>query len=289
MKIRKFLEVLAEGIDRVLRWKGLPYLVLVLVSIYLLFPLYWAFVTSFKSFDEVMRWPPSLIPRHFTLASYIHVLTHSPIPLYLANSVFYALSVTAVVMITATLTTYGLSLYPYKGSGEVFLTFFALRIIPPQSLWLPFIIFFSRAGLMNTRPAVIIFLITFIYPLSIWLLKGIFDAFPRELRDSATVDGCSRIGVLFHIVLPIVAPGVAAIGIVAFLWAWSEFMFPFLVLNSDVLKPITLGIFYFVGDENCIWNALAAAEVLAITPGLVLFVVLQRHIVRGLSAGAIKE
>ena len=121
------------------------------------------------------------------------------------------------------------------------------------------------------------------------MLKGIFDAFPSDLIDSAAIDGASRIKTLLSIVIPVIAPGIGAVAIIAFLWTWNEFMFPFLVLNDESLYPITVGLSYFVGDEGIQWGPISASGVLAMLPGVLFFVIAQRHIVEGLSEGAIKQ
>lgn len=281
MKIR-------DGIDKILAWKGTPYIVLILILSYLLFPIYWTFVTSFKPSEEIFKWPPNLIPRDFTLANYRISLAESPIPKYIGNSALYSLSVAAFIVLIGTITTYGLSKFPYRGSDKVTFTFFAIRIIPPQSLWLPFIILFTRFGLINTISGVVVYEIMLVYPLCILMLKGLFDAFPSELIDAALIDGSSRIGTLFRVIIPVVAPGIAAVAIIAFLWSWNEFMFPFLVLNTENLYPITVGIYHFVGDEGIKWGPISATGGLAILPGLIFFIIAQRHIIAGLSQGAIK-
>jgi len=287
-KIEVPLQKVRNGIEKIIAWNGTPYVVVILIFSYLLFPLYWTFITSFKLSEEIFQWPPTLFPQHFTFSNYKISLAESPIPKYILNSALYSLSVAAFIVFIGTITTYGLSKYSYRGSDKVAFMFFATRIIPPQSLWLPFIILFTRFGLVNTRAGVIIYEIMLVYPLCILMLKGIFDAFPSELIDAALIDGSSRIGTLFRVVMPIIAPGIAAVAIVAFLWSWNEFMFPFLILNTEPLYPITVGIYHFVGDEGIRWGPISATGGLAILPGLIFFIIAQRHIVAGLSKGAIK-
>jgi len=275
-------------IDVVLRWEATPYIVLIVGSVFLLFPIYWTFITSFKAPLEIFQWPPTLFPRSFVTSNYVYALWQTPFKENILSSVIYALSATAFVIVIGTLTTYGFVVYPYRGSRAVMLAFLATRIIPPQTLWIPFIIMFSKIGLINTRPAVILFLIVLIYPLSIWMLRGIFLSFPRELIEAATIDGASRVQTLLRVVVPVVAPGVGAVAIIAFLWSWNEFMFPFLVLNSPPLYPITVGLFHFVSDEGVLWGPICAAGTIAILPGLLFFLFAQRYIVEGLTKGAIK-
>jgi len=267
----------------------LRYAALLLIVFYLLFPFIWTLITSLKTIQEVFSWPPTFIPREWSVEGYVNALFRSPVPLYVMNSVIYSLSTAAVVIVIATITTYGLSMYPYRGSNKIFVSFFFTRVIPTQILWLPLIVMYQRLGLMDTRLGLIIFLIALSYPLCVWMLKGLFDAFPRELMDSAALDGCTRMSSLFKVVMPVLAPGVAAIGMVSFLWAWSNFMFAFLLINSNELKPVTVGVYYFVGDEGIEWNSLAATEMMVVLPGIIFFFLAQRHIVRGLTAGASKS
>lgn len=288
MQLRILPRKIRKSINELLGWGGTPYVVIVLVIFIILLPFYWTFITSFKLLEETYQWPPTLLPQQFSLSGYRYALLTAPVPMYLVNSVIYSLCTAAIVIFIGTLTVYGLTMYPYKGSGKILLAFFATRIVPPQALWLPFIIFFSRIGMINSRPPVIIFNVIMVYPLSVWMLGGLFQSFPRELVDSATIDGCSRLGALFRVVIPVIAPALAAVAIIAFLWAWGEFMFPFLILNKESFYPITVGAYWFLGDEGIMWNALAATQILAISPGLLFFIIAQRHIVKGLTAGAVK-
>jgi multiple sugar transport system permease protein len=278
-----------RAIDRVISWKATPYLILIVISSALLLPIYWTVVTSFKPLNEVFRWPPTLWPSEFTLVHYVEALVNAPIFWNILNSTIYSLIVTIFVITIGTLTTYGFSMFPYRGSGRVAFAFLAIRVIPPQILWLPFIIIYTRLGLINSRPGVAIFEIMLVYPLSIWLIKGIFDSFPRELIDSASIDGASRIRTLIRIVVPVVAPAIGAVAIISFLWTWNEFMFPFLVLNNEKLYPITVGLHFFVGDEGIKWGPISASGVLAMLPGLVFFIFAQRYIIEGLTEGAVKQ
>ncbi|MBW8003036.1 MAG: carbohydrate ABC transporter permease [Planctomycetes bacterium] len=283
------LKTIRGALNAAIAWKRTPAIVLIVFCAFLFMPLYWTLVTSLKTTKEIFSWPPTLFPKSLTLGHYVKALIHSPIFGNILNSIFYSLTATVIVVTVAALTTYGFSVYQYRGSTKVALVFLGTRIIPPQSLFVPFVVLFSKLGLINTRPAVIIFQFVLVYPLSIWLLKGIFDKFPRELVDAARIDGASRIFTLLKVVLPIVAPGIGAVAIIAFLWTWNAFMFPFLILNSPQLKPITVGIFHFVSDRGIEWGPMAASSVLAIIPGVVFFIFAQRSIVSGLTLGAVKS
>lgn len=286
--LRSVLSTIRKALDRAIAWKATPYIVLVVICGVMVFPIYWTLATSFKPMTEIYQWPPTLVPHQLTTSNYVYALLETPFSQNILSSVIYALSATLFIVVIGSLTTYGFVVYPYRGSHTSMLIFLATRIIPPQTLWLPFIIVLSRLGLINTRPAVIVFLIVLIYPLSIWMLRGIFEAFPKDLIDAAAVDGASRIQTLVKVVVPVVAPGVGAVAIVAFLWSWNEFMFPFLALNSPHLYPITVGLFHFISDEGVLWGPISASGLIAILPGVLFFIFAQRYIVEGLTRGALK-
>jgi multiple sugar transport system permease protein len=276
-------------LDKAFEHKVTPFLVIGVILVILLGPIYWTLVTSLKTLPEAIRWPPTYWPREFTLEAYVDVLTRSPVPKYLFNSVLMALITTAIVVTAAVFTTYALTRFKFRGSKAAFMGFLVVRLIPPISLLLPFYMILRELGLINTRAAVIIYCIYLTYPLTVWMLKSFFDQFPQDLIDAALIDGASRLGALFKVVLPVIANGIAAVAIIAFLWTWIEFLAPFLFLNTDNLKPITVGLYYFVGDETTYWNSLTAGAILSIIPGIIFFVLAQRYIISGLTAGFGKE
>lgn len=278
-----------RGLSNIFEHKATPYVIMAVVLILLLGPIYWTLITSLKTLPEAIKWPPSYIPENFTLEAYKEVLGRSPVPKFLLNSIIYALVTTTIVTTAAVFTTYALTRYKYRGSNMVLLSFLFIRLIPPISLLLPFYLILRQLGLINTRASVIIYTIYLTYPLAVWMLKSFFDQFPQDLIDAALIDGASRLGALVRVVLPVIANGIAAVAIIAFLWTWIEFLAPFLFLNTDNLKPITVGLYYFVGDETTYWNSLTAGAILAIIPGIAFFMFAQRYIVSGLTAGFGKE
>lgn len=278
MGVRRFLA-------NVVGHKATPYVLMTVLLFFLLIPIIWTFLTSFKSLEETFRWPPTYLPERATGEAYVDVIKRSPVPTYLLNSLMIALLTTVVVTATGLFTAYGLTRYPFRGSRVALLGFLVVRLIPPISLLLPFYMILRQLGLINTRIGVVIYTVYLCYPLVVWMLKSFFESFPGELIEAALVDGASRIGALLRVVVPTMAPGISAVAIIAFLWTWNEFLAPFLFINTDALKPITVGMYYFVGDELIYWNTLAAASVLAIIPGILFFLFAQRWIVKGLTAG----
>ena len=192
-------------IARILEKPFTSYLILVIILSIMLAPIIFTLFTSFKTRAETFRWPPTYFPKEPTLQAYEEVLFRSPILRHLLNSVIVAVGTTTIVMVGGLLTAYGLSQYKFKGSNTVLLIFIATRVIPPISLLVPFYMIMSFLHLINTY-ACLMLVNTFLwYPFAIWMLKSFIDKFPRELIDSAIVDGCTRTSAFFRIVVPISA------------------------------------------------------------------------------------
>ena len=265
-----------------------PYVVLSIISLFMIAPFIWMTLSAFKTLQETFMSPPTYFPQHFTLETMAFTWFEAPIPTYLKNSLIMCLTATLVIIVAGIFTAFALSQYPYRGSNVVLGLFLFTRTIPPLAMLLPYYLIMMKLGLLNTRLSVILYLIYLSYPLVVWLLKGFFDAFPRDLIDAAIVDGCSRTGTIFRVVLPITAGSVGAISVVAFLWAWNEFFAPYLFIHYDELKPITVGLYYFVGDELTYWNRMSAAGIYAVIPSLTFFLLAQKYIIKGLTEGALK-
>lgn len=270
-----------------------PYIVTIFIIGCLLIPFYWMLVTSFKSLEEIFTLPPSYFPNHFTVRAYYDLITNpwgrpdSPLA-YMRNSLIISLTATSIAAIGSIFTAYGLSHFPFRGSEQLGWTFLFIRTIPPLTLLLPLYIIFKELALIDTLWSVVIFNLMLIYPLLTWLLKLFFDAFPRDLIDSAMVDGCTRTGTLFRVVLPVSLPAIAAITSIGFLWAWNEFVAPLLYIHSPPLFPLTVGVYDFRGDEFTYWNHVSGLGILACIPSLTFFILAQKYIIKGLTAGALK-
>lgn len=276
-----------DFIIKVIENKATPYIFCLIMASFMISPIILMTFNAFKSSAETYIWPPTIFPRNPSLDALIRVL-NSPIPVNMRNSVIIALSTTAIVLMISIPSAYGLSKYPFKGHKILLLNFLGSRIIPPLSLLIPFFIMFSNLRLLNTLIALIIVNVYMSFPLVTWILKGFFDEFPQELIDAAIIDGCSRFGALLRVVIPVSAPAIAAAGIITFLWTWNEFIYAIILTLSKDVYPMTVGIFYFVGDVVIEWNSLCAVAVFTSLPAIIFFVVFQKQIVEGLAKGAIK-
>ena len=275
-------------IARILENPLTSYLLLIIILSIMLAPIIFTAFTSFKTRAETFRWPPTYFPEKLTLEAYHEVLFRSPIARHLLNSLIIAIGTTTIVMIGGLFTAFGLSQYKFRGSKTVLLIFIATRIIPPISLLVPFYIIMSFLHLINTYACLMIVNTFLWYPFAIWMLKSFFDKFPRELIDSAIVDGCTRTSAFLKIVVPVSAIGIASVAIITFLWTWNEFLYGIIFSNTRAVQPITVGAHYFVGDELVQWDSIAATAIFTALPGIIFFSIAQRAIVKGLTAGAVK-
>ncbi len=276
-----------DKVAKVVENPAVPHLVLIVFSIVMISPIALIFFNSFKGAEETFAWPPTILPKSFTLDTYLKVI-NSPIPINLRNSTLLALATTAIVIAISVPSAYGISRYPFKGSKVLLVSYLASRIIPPLSLLIPFYLLLSHLRLLNTLTALVIVDSYIAFPLVIWMLKGFFDEFPQELIDAALVDGCSKLGALIRVVLPGSATGIAAAGIITFLWTWNEFIYAIIFTSSKDVFPMTVGIFYFVGDEVIEWNSLSAVAIFTSLPAIVFFIFFQKYIIEGLVKGAVK-
>jgi multiple sugar transport system permease protein len=274
--------------DKILESRALSYSLAILLLSFMMLPIYWTVVTSFKPDVETYIFPPVYFPKNPTVTPFELLFTSYPFWDYIRNSVIVTTVTTFMVTLIGMLAAYGISHYPFRGGRFVLITLLVTRIIPPLSLLLPFYLVVNFLGLNDNLLSMIIANIYLTYPFSVLIMKSFFDGFPRELIDSAIVDGCSRTSALFRIVLPVGAPGIASAAIITFLWTWNEFIYAFVFTATSQSQPVTVGCFDCVGDVFVHWNQMCAGALLAALPGILFVFVAQKYLIRGLTAGAVK-
>ncbi|MEM2668389.1 MAG: carbohydrate ABC transporter permease [Candidatus Methanomethylicaceae archaeon] len=272
---------------KIIENKKTPYLILIPFSIFLLSPIILMLFTSFKGYEEIFKYPPTIFPQNPTLDIYIRVIKSEAI-LGLRNSSIMAIGTTFFVLLASIFSAYGLSKFKFRGRDKILIFILITRIIPPISLLVPYYLLMNSLGLINTYIGMIILYSYLSYPLIVWLLKSFFDEFPQDLIDSALIDGCSRTGALFRVVLPLSATAIAAAAIITFLWTWNEFLYAIVFTNSYDTHPVTVAIFLFVGDYIIEWNCMSAVGIFASLPTIFFFIFAQKYIVEGLTKGALK-
>ncbi|HSC70849.1 MAG TPA: carbohydrate ABC transporter permease [Candidatus Methylomirabilis sp.] len=275
--------------DRILESRALSYSVAIFVLSLMMMPIYWTVVTAFKPDTDTYVFPPVYFPSSPTLAPLQLLFQSYPFFDYILNSLIVTVSTTLVVTVIGMMAAYGISHYSFTGGRMVLLTLLITRIIPPLSLLLPFYLVVSFLGLVDNVLSMIIANIYLTYPFAVLIMKSFFDNFPGELIDSAIVDGCSRTGALFRIVLPVGAPGIASAAIITFLWTWNEFIYAFVFTSTPKAQPVTVGSFDAIGDVFVHWNQMCAGALVAALPGVIFVFLAQKYLISGLTTGAIKS
>jgi len=258
------------------------------LCVFCLFPLCWIVSTSLKTLPETFLTPPSWFPAHFEFANYVRIWTIQSFARYFLNSLIVSSAATGASIILASLAGYGFSRFRFRFSRALMILVLVAQMFPGLVLLIPYFTLASEARLLNTYSVLIIVYTSFALPFCIWLMKGFFDSIPSELDQAALVDGCTHLGAFTRVILPLALPGVVATAIFSFLLAWNEYLFAVVLTSKERMYLVTVGIASTVGQFRIMWNELMAGAVLATIPTIILYAFLERHLVRGLSAGAVK-
>lgn len=265
------------------------YVTVVIVCILLILPIYWMLVTSLQPGGEVLQYPPQIFPSNLSLEGYKQVFTDTKILRWFANSAFVTFFTLLLVIPIAALAGYSVSRFEFPGIKEAGFSILAIRMLPTTLLVVPLYLIFKNINLLNNLFSLVIANTSFIMPFAIWMLKGYFDSIPPTLEDAAQIDGCSLIGALFRVVIPLSAPGLAATTIYSAILSWAEFIFAYTFMSGSESWTLTVGISSFRGQYTTNWNAMMAMSMIVIIPIMILFIFLEKYLVSGLSAGAVKE
>ncbi len=262
------------------------YMLLILAVILSLAPLVYLFLTSFKEPNLTFSLPPVWIFKP-TLQNYREVLAGGQFEKYVVNSLVVALSTTAIALFLGGLAAYGFSRFRFRGAFWLRMSALIPQMLPPITIIVPLYVLFNGLRLLDTRWALIISYLTFTIPLALWMMIGFFDDVPIELEEAAMIDGCTRLGALVRVSLPLVAPGLAATAILAFLYCWNEFLYA-VILTGREARSLPVTITSFMTNKAILWGRIAASGSMVLVPVLAFALLAQRYLVRGLSRGAIK-
>lgn len=253
-----------------------------------LFPFAWMAVSSFKTAGELYAVPPVWWPSAPTLEHYRRVLFASNVPRYFLNSLIVSAGSTALAMTLAVFAAYGFARYRFAGRRSSLAFVLAGQLLPTAAIIVPLFLVLRTFGLVNTYLGLILVYMILTLPLSVWMLSGYIRAVPVELEEAATIDGASRLGVLFRITLPLCMPGIAAVVVYAFVTTWNEFIFALVFAQDSHVKTLPIGLAEFTSEFTTDWGAVMAASMVMTIPVVAAFLALQRAFVGGLTAGAIK-
>jgi multiple sugar transport system permease protein len=256
------------------------------IGIGMFFPFLWMVSSSLKSNQEVLQYPPSLLPSDWHWENYRQVFTQVPFARYIANSAIVAVTVTLVALLTHAMAGYALACLRFRGRQVIFYAIIATMMVPFYSLLVPLLNLSKTFGWVDSYLGLIIPWIP--HAFGIFMMRQYFLGFPRELRDAAAVDGAGHLNTFFRIALPTSYPVLAALGIIYFIGNWDRFLWPLIITNSPDKLTAPLGLVQFQGQYSTQWNVLMAAAVVTSIPTLLLFIALQRRIVAGVTMSGIK-
>jgi multiple sugar transport system permease protein len=256
-----------------------------------LFPLVWSVINSLKTSAEASAAPPTLLPQELSVENYVELATNGEgLGRYMGNSLLVCAISVCLTVIIATLGGYGFARFKFPGKNLIFLTVIAVLMVPHATLVLPLYLMFARAGMQDSLVAVGLILTVFQLPFSIFLMRNNFESIPLELEEAARVDGCNSAMVFRRISIPLVFPGMVTVALFAFLVSWNEFLVPLLFLNKGANFTLSLMLVNIrTGAYGSIdWGLLQAGTTVAILPCLVLYLLLQRYYVGGLTEGSLR-
>jgi len=266
------------------------------VFFFIFFPVLWLFSASLSTQVELFAIPPHWIPQHPTLQNYLDIifpsLATSSVPrtyaVALINSIKIASAVTVISIGIGSLAAYALVRIPFRFNRTIQLGIIATRMIPEVSLILPLFIIASSLRLINKPIVLIVTYMSFALPYAIWMMAAFFQTVPIELEDAARIDGCTRLGILSRVVLPISVPGLVSTAMFTFLLAWDEFFYALIFTSTLAAKTAPVAIAEFVGRYAVNINGMMAGGIIAALPPVILALIFQRYIVSGMTAGAVK-
>lgn len=258
------------------------------VSVLTFFPIYWMIVSTVQPNKYSLRFPPPLFPQEITFNEFSRLFDNHPLALWLRNSFLIALMAMLVCMILSVLGAYALSSLRWRGRSLFGLFLLVTQMLPEILVIIPLYIIYRQLNVLDSLPTLALVDAAFALPICVWILKGVFDTVPPEVLDAAVVDGCTELSAMWRIVLPLSAPGLVAVAVVAFFWAWNEYLFAGILLGSAENMPASVGLSTLKAIASTpVEQYMAAGLVFSILPVL-FYLSMQRYIISGLTAGAVK-
>jgi multiple sugar transport system permease protein len=267
---------------------SLSYGVLVLLAVIVLFPFYWMTVTSFKTEEQMRSLVSMFWPRPFALENYGQLLARTEFTSWYTNSVVVAISSTLLATAVGTIGAYALARLRFLGRGFMASATLITYLVPPSILFIPLYAQMRNLGLANSLGGLIAAYPSFTVPFVTWLLMGYFESIPEELEEAAMIDGATRFGAFYRVVLPLSAPGVLAAGLYAFTQAWNEFLYALVFITDGRLRTLPVGLASFITGDVYGWGYLMSGAVLTTLPVIAAYIYLQKYMVEGLTAGGVK-
>lgn len=252
------------------------------------FPLYWMFVTSLTPSAELFADRPNFLPSFSQAGVYREVFDTIPVATWLMNSAIVAAGTTVLSIALAVLPAYALSRFRFIGIGLLGFVLFATQMLPEAMLVVPLYAIFGKLALLNSLTGLILANTAFTVPVITWILKGAIDGIPIEVEEAARIDGCSKIDIVLSIVIPLIAPTLAAASVIAFFHGWNEYVFAQTLISSESLRTASVGLAGFVGELSTPVHAVMTVGVIYTLPAVLFYLLVQRYVVAGMTAGSVK-
>jgi raffinose/stachyose/melibiose transport system permease protein len=272
-----------ELILAIIRW-----ILIIFFALYTLFPLVWLFTSSLKTNFEFLAGSPFALPAVPQWQNYINALTVAGLGRMLLNSVIVGLSATLFNVIAASMGAYCISRFRFSGREKLFTLFTAGILVPLNALMVPYFVIITKLGLINTYGGMILLYCAIGIPMSTFLIRGLMDSIPMEVEEAAYIDGCGFFGRFFHIILPLSRTGIITAATFQFLTCWNEFVFANLIVSSEKLRTIQVGIRYFTNQFSTDYVSMYAAIMISIIPSILGYILFQEQIIAGMTSGAVK-
>jgi ABC-type glycerol-3-phosphate transport system permease component len=260
----------------------------VLLVVFAGFPFAWMISTAFKESHEIFATPPSLIPQTWTLGNLERLFVETKALTYLRNSIVVSLSTVALVIAVATPAAYGLTRFRFPAREQLAGTILFTYMFAPIMIVIPFYVMMRFLRLTNSHVGLVLAYTAFCLPFALWMLRTFFQSIPLDIEEAAMVDGANRFQTVLHVVLPLALPGVIATSIFTFILAWNDYIFARILISADELKTLPVGIADLYNASVVDWGMIMAAGLLVLMPVLGVFFVIQKYMVAGFGAGAVK-
>ena len=266
-----------------------------LVFLFVIAPVAWMFITSIAIHRDIIAVPLKVIPRHATLQRYLDVFTNPDneiahaFEIAMRNSLIVAGTVTIISLVIGSLASYAFARLRFAFKNNIMYLILFTYMIPSVVVVMPLYLLLSRLGMLNAKPTLVLLYLTMTLPFVIWVMQSYFSSLSRTYEESASIEGCSRLQVLWHIYFPMARPGIIATAILSFLIAWDEFFFALIFTSTLDAKTISVAIAEFSGKHYVDYEMIAAGGVIAALPPVLIAIIFQKYIVMGMTAGGIKE
>jgi len=271
------------------KWLKQPiiYLLLIVFSLINVYPIAWMVINSFKT-EQEFSLDPFFLPETWRWENYVEAWQTANLGTYFFNSIFVAVTSVIITVLFGALASYFLARFTFKMNKLVYVLFIFGMIIPIHATLVPMFILMNKLGLLNTGWTLLFPYVAFNLPLTIFILTSFMKAFPKDIEESAVMDGCGVFRIFWSIILPMSRPAIATVTILNFIHCWNEFSFALVLINDASLKTIPLGLANFAGQYNTNYTGQMAGLTMVIIPTLLLYILLEKHIVKGMTAGAVK-